>query len=41
MTVACTECCKDFSVALKMIAVIDKKQIYGSVIMRKEYASEY
>jgi len=36
----CTECCKDFTVALKMIGVIGKKQICDSVITRKEYASE-
>jgi len=34
----CTEYCKNFTVALKMIYVIDKKQMYGSVITGKEYA---
>jgi len=28
----CTEYCKNFTVALKMIDVIDKKQMYDSVI---------
>jgi len=36
----CTEYCKDFTVALKMIDVIDKKQMYDSVIAGKENASE-
>jgi len=31
----CTEYCKDFTVALKMIDVIDKKQICDSVITKK------
>ena len=35
---ACTEYCKDFTIALKMIDVIDKKQMYNSVITQKEYA---
>ena len=41
MTMGCTEYCKDFTAALKTIDVIDKKQMYDSVITRKEYASEY
>jgi len=36
----CTEYCKNFTVALKMIDVIDKKQMHYSVIMGKEYASK-
>jgi len=33
MTIAgCKEYCKDFTVALKIIDVIDKKQMYDSVI---------
>jgi len=36
----CTEYCKDFTVDLKMIDVIDKKQMYDSVLTRKENASE-
>jgi len=40
MTIGCTEYCKDFTAALKTIDVIDKKQIYDSVITKKEYASE-
>jgi len=36
----CTEYCKIFSVALKMIYVIDRKQMHGSVITGKEYASK-
>ena len=36
----CTEHCKNFTVALKMIYVIDKKQMRDSVITDKEYASE-
>jgi len=35
----CTEYCKEFTVALKIIIVIDKKQICNNVIT-KEYASE-
>ena len=36
----CTKYCKNFTVALKMIYVTDKKQIHDSVITGKEYASE-
>jgi len=36
----CTKYLKDFTVALKMINVIDKKQMYDSVIMGKENASK-
>jgi len=36
----CTGYCKNFTVALKMIDVIDKKQMHGSVITGKEYASK-
>ena len=36
----CAEYCKIFSVALKMIYVIDKKQMHDSVITGKEYASK-
>jgi len=36
----CTEYCKKFTVALKMIDVIDKKQMHNSVIMGKVYASK-
>jgi len=36
----CTEYCKNFIVALKMIDVIDEKQMHDSVIMGKEYASK-
>jgi len=35
----CTEYCKKFTVALKMIDVIDKKQMRNSVITGKEYVS--
>ena len=34
----CAEYCKSFTVALKMIYVIDKKQMHDSVITGKEYA---
>jgi len=30
------EYCKDFSVALKMFSLVNKKQMYDSVINRKE-----
>jgi len=36
----CTEYCEYFTVVLKMIDVIDKKQMHDSVIMGKEYASK-
>jgi len=36
----CTDYCKDFTFALKMIDVIDKKQMHDSLITGKEYASE-
>jgi len=36
----CTEYCKHFSAALKMIYAIDKKQMHDSVITGKEYASK-
>ena len=36
----CTEYGKNFTAALKMIDVIDKKQMHDSVIMGKEYASK-
>ena len=36
----CTEYCKNFTVALKMIDVIDKKQMHDSAIMGKEYPSK-
>jgi len=36
----CTEYCKYFAVAIKMINDIDKKQMYDSVIMRQENASK-
>jgi len=36
----CAEYCKNFTVALKMIYVIDKKQMHNSVITGKEYASK-
>jgi len=36
----CTEYCKNFTVALKMIDVIDKTQMHDSVITGKEYASK-
>jgi len=35
----CTEYCKNITVALKMIDVTDKKQMHGSVLTGKEYAS--
>jgi len=35
----CTEYCKNFTAGLKMIYVIDKKQMHDSVITGKEYAS--
>jgi len=35
----CREYCNNFTVALKMIYVIDKKQMHDSVITWKEYAS--
>jgi len=34
----CTEYCKDFTVALKIISVIDKKQMHNSVNTGKENA---
>jgi len=37
--VGCTEYCKDFTVVLKMIDVIDKKQMYDRVITGNENAS--
>jgi len=36
----CTEYCKNFTAALKMIDVIDKKQMHASVITGKECASK-
>jgi len=36
----CTEYCKLLAVVLKMICVIQKKQMHDSVITGKEYASE-
>jgi len=36
----CTEYCKNFTSALKMIDVIDEEQMHGSVITGKEYASK-
>jgi len=36
----CTEYCKNFTVALKIIDVIDKKEMHDSVITGKEYASK-
>jgi len=36
----CKEYCKDFTVALKMFNLVNEKQIYDSVIMRKENASK-
>ena len=36
----CTEYCKKFTVALKMIYVIDKKQMHDSIITGNEYASK-
>jgi len=36
----CTEYCNNFTVSLKMINVIDKKQVYDSVIKGKENASK-
>ena len=36
----CTEYCKDFTVALKMIDVIDKKQMYDIVVTGKENVSK-
>jgi len=36
----CAEYCKKFTVALKMIYAIDKKQMHDSVITGKEYASK-
>jgi len=36
----CKEYCKDFSVALKMFNLVNKKQMYDSVITRKENASK-
>jgi len=38
--VGCTEYCKDFTVALKMIDVINKKQMYDGAITGKENASK-
>jgi len=38
--VGCTEYCKNFTVALKMINVIDKKQMHDSVNTGNEYASK-
>jgi len=35
----CTDYCKNFIAALKMIHVFDKKQMHDSVITGKEYAS--
>jgi len=32
----CKEYCKDFSVALKMFSLVNMKQMYDSVITRKE-----
>jgi len=37
----CTEYCKNFTVALKLTDVVDKKQMHDSVFTRKEYASKY
>jgi len=36
----CTEYCKNFTVPVKMIDVIDKKQMHDSVIVGNEYASK-
>jgi len=36
----CKEYCKDFSVALKVFNLIDKKQMCDSLITRKENASK-
>ena len=36
----CTEYCKNFTDALQMIDVTDKKQMYDSVIMGNDYASK-
>jgi len=36
----CTEYCKTFTVALKMIDVIDENQMHNSVITGKDYASK-
>jgi len=37
----CTEHCKDFTAALKMIDIINKRQMYESVITGKENTSNY
>jgi len=36
----CTEYCKDFTVVLKMIEIIDQKEMYDTVTMGKENASK-
>jgi len=36
----CTKYCKNFTVALNIIDVIDKKKMHDSVIMGKEYVSK-
>jgi len=38
--VGCKENCKNFTVALKMLDVFNMKQMYDSLITRKENSSE-
>ena len=40
MNIGCTEYCKGFTVALKIIDDVDKKEMYHSVIAGNEYASK-
>jgi len=41
MTIAgCKDCCKDFTVALKIFDVFNKKQMHDSAFTRQENASK-